>query len=993
MATLPRHPLPLLDRERELEELSGLIDRAGAGAGAVVLVEGPAGIGKTALLHAAGARAEESGARVLRAAAGELEAQFGFGVARGLFERELELRGDELLQGASAHAALALGFDPQAGADGPERLHAALHGLYWLTAGLAAERPLVLVVDDAHWADDASLRFVAYVAARLEGLPLLILLAARSGSELSERRSLAGVVASPATDVIQPGALGRAAVETAARETLGGEPDEELVGEVLEATRGNPFLVVELLRELATGHEAPGGAVGERVPETVARWTGPRLDALGSDARRLAEALAVLGHDEAGAAGALAGLDNETAGAATRALNEAGLLEIEPRLGFTHPLVRQAVYDGLGVARGHEHRRAAHVLDERGAATDTVAAHLLAAPADGDPWTVERLRGAAGAAARRGAPAEAVALMRRAREEPPPPDQQVPLLSELASYETLAGDPAAASTLEAALELPGDPAAQAGLRLALGRTLFFGGAVDAALEPLLAAADEPPEDRELRLSLAAELLAVDRVRRDPGFSLPTELRFHAGELSGASAGERALLAALALDRLMAAAPAEEAVELARCALRDAQVLRQEGAASPTVLNAVTALMLADELDEVDALLAVATDQAQRRGDVAGHAAALTFRSHAAFRRGAALAALEDAREAMALAGANGLAVLMSFALIFQLDALVETGRLDEADALLAGTGLDGDLPDLFHTNAVLERRGHLRAAQGCSDEALADLLEAGGASAPRPHLQPDLRSLALGGGGRVGCRRARARGARAGGARARAGPRCGQAARDRNRAGWAGARRTRRARGRDRAARRGGRGARDVARPATRGSRARRTRHSAARRRQARGGARAAQPRRRGGDRARRRAARRAGGGGPARERRAAAAGGAQRRRRAHAGGGALRAAGRLRAQQPGGGAAAVRDGARRRDAPDLRLQEARHRLAARAGRGARALTQRERAVRPTLGSPGRAAKRSSSATPATHATSPPTSTTGSVRRSARGILRSVNRS
>ena len=726
MATLPRHPLPLLDRERELEELSGLIDRAGAGAGAVVLVEGPAGIGKTALLHAAGARAEESGARVLRAAAGELEAQFGFGVARGLFERELELRGDELLQGASAHAALALGFDPQAGADGPERLHAALHGLYWLTAGLAAERPLVLVVDDAHWADDASLRFVAYVAARLEGLPLLILLAARSGSELSERRSLAGVVASPATDVIQPGALGRAAVETAARETLGGEPDQELVGEVLEATRGNPFLVVELLRELATGHEAPGGAVGERVPETVARWTGPRLDALGSDARRLAEALAVLGHDEAGAAGALAGLDSETAGAATRALNEAGLLEIEPRLGFTHPLVRQAVYDGLGVARGHEHRRAAHVLDERGAATDTVAAHLLAAPADGDPWTVERLRGAAGAAARRGAPAEAVALMRRAREEPPPPDQQVPLLSELASYETLAGDPAAASTLEAALELPGDPAAQAGLRLALGRTLFFGGAVDAALEPLLAAADEPPEDRELRLSLAAELLAVDRVRRDPGFSLPTELRFHAGELSGASAGERALLAALALDRLMAAAPAEEAVELARCALRDAQVLRQEGAASPTVLNAVTALMLADELDEVDALLAVATDQAQRRGDVAGHAAALTFRSHAAFRRGAALAALEDAREAMALAGANGLAVLMSFALIFQLDALVETGRLDEADALLAGTGLDGDLPDLFHTNAVLERRGHLRAAQGCSDEALADLLEAGG---------------------------------------------------------------------------------------------------------------------------------------------------------------------------------------------------------------------------------------------------------------------------
>ena len=145
----------LLERDGELDRIGALVEGAAAARGRVILVEGPAGIGKTELLAAGRGLAVEAGVDVCAARGSELERDLTFGMVRQLFERRVRAKPDGLL-GGGAQPARAV-FLPEA--DGHARAATsleALHGLYWLCANLAAIRPTVLVLDDAHWADAAS---------------------------------------------------------------------------------------------------------------------------------------------------------------------------------------------------------------------------------------------------------------------------------------------------------------------------------------------------------------------------------------------------------------------------------------------------------------------------------------------------------------------------------------------------------------------------------------------------------------------------------------------------------------------------------------------------------------------------------------------------------------------------------------------------------------------------------------------------------------------
>ncbi|MGO9216428.1 MAG: aminotransferase class III-fold pyridoxal phosphate-dependent enzyme [Streptosporangiaceae bacterium] len=156
------------ERERDLAAVEELLQRRGG----VLLIEGRAGIGKTSLVEVACSRAEELGHEVVRARGSELESGFAFGVVRQLFERRLASAGEgeraALLAGPAAVRPLLAGEVSVQPADGSS--FAVLHGLYWLVVNLAAGRPLLIAVDDAHWADEPSLRWLAYLAPRLEGL-------------------------------------------------------------------------------------------------------------------------------------------------------------------------------------------------------------------------------------------------------------------------------------------------------------------------------------------------------------------------------------------------------------------------------------------------------------------------------------------------------------------------------------------------------------------------------------------------------------------------------------------------------------------------------------------------------------------------------------------------------------------------------------------------------------------------------------------------------
>ena len=200
----------LLEREGELAQLGALIEAARDGAGRFVLLEGGAGIGKTGLLTAAREWGREAGMDVLHARGGELEREFSYGIVRQLFEPALAgARGRsraEILSGAAALAAPLFGGDylADSGSTAAESGFATAHGLFWLSANLAARRPFVLAVDDLHWADRPSLRWLSYLTRRLEGLPLLVVACLRPAEPDGEDRALAEVVSDPAVFVVRP---------------------------------------------------------------------------------------------------------------------------------------------------------------------------------------------------------------------------------------------------------------------------------------------------------------------------------------------------------------------------------------------------------------------------------------------------------------------------------------------------------------------------------------------------------------------------------------------------------------------------------------------------------------------------------------------------------------------------------------------------------------------------------------------------------------------
>ena len=179
----------MLDRESELEVIRTAITTVSTGSGSALIVEGVAGIGKTRLLAQGGALGERAGLRILRASCGEFEATYPWGMVRQVFDcivRDDSGGPRRFLRDAGRLALPALGLAVAAGGRKDDEF-ALLHGLYWLTADMARESPLLIAVDDLHWSDRSSLRFVAYLIRRLEGLPVLLMVSARPPRPTGQR--------------------------------------------------------------------------------------------------------------------------------------------------------------------------------------------------------------------------------------------------------------------------------------------------------------------------------------------------------------------------------------------------------------------------------------------------------------------------------------------------------------------------------------------------------------------------------------------------------------------------------------------------------------------------------------------------------------------------------------------------------------------------------------------------------------------------------------
>jgi DNA-binding CsgD family transcriptional regulator len=723
----------LVEREAELREATDLLGAANTGAGAALLVEGPAGIGKSALIRAIRDLAAREGFSVLAGRGAELEREFSFGVVRQLFEPALaSTKGREreaLLSGAASLAQPAIGeLDPAATAvEASPTLDpsfAVLHGLYWLTVNLAERSPLLISVDDAQWSDAASLRFLGYLTGRLEGLPVMLTISVRPFEPGPTGELLAALEAEAAARVMRLAPLSEAGTDAVVRSRLSSAPAPGFAPACHRASGGNPQLIRELLAALAAeGVEpTPSGAdhVAELRADRIAASVLARLARLGEPAVKLARAIAVLGADASpDLAAELAELADANAAEAVDALSGVEILAPGDPLGFVHPIVRAAVYnDAAPGVRAEAHRRAARLLDARGAELQSVAAQIVAAPPGGeDEWAVARLTRAGEAALSRGAPDAAVSYLERALAERPPDAERREILVDLGrGFAMLREVRRCIECLSEALDLTEETRRRAEIGHLLITMLAVSRAAGRGVELL---------DRELRALPESERALGLRLESDIDsmtfFSLGAKRAAEGRRRRFDDPEDPGLLASAAMVAALYEGPAARAAEPAMRAWADGRLLRREGPDAPTVWMVGWALLYAHHLKQARAVADDWARAASEHGSLRAFSIALTLRNRASHWIGDLAEAEADVRAFL-----EGWPEAIGLGPAFLADILGEQGRLEEAERALARADrADEKVEWSFFYPALLQSRGILAVRQGRLEAARESLFESG----------------------------------------------------------------------------------------------------------------------------------------------------------------------------------------------------------------------------------------------------------------------------
>lgn len=474
--------MDLVGRRPEREAVERLLDEARAGRSGALMVSGEAGVGKTAMLEHARSVAALSGFRVETSVGLPSETQFAFGALHQLCA---PLLGHLSALPGPQQSAIRTAFGQEAGA-APERFLVGLAVLNLLSE-VAEEEPLLCLVDDAHWMDEASAQVLAFVARRVAAERLALLLCVRDPTEDGDLRPFIGLPEVRLSGLTESEA--RALLAASVRTPL----DEEVRDRVVAEARGNPLALLELPRSapparLAGGFELPTAL---SVPRRIEDMFHQRSRDLPSETQLL---LLLAAADPTGD-GALLWRAAETLGIEARAAEpaeEAGLLTIDSRVRFRHPLVRSAVY---GACSEPDRRRAHGAL---AAATDPRF--------DPDRHAWHRAQAVLGVD--EGAAADLERSAGRAR--------------------TRGGLAAAAAFLQRAVDLTPEPAVRARRALDAAETMHEAGASESALDLLAIAAAQPLGDLgRARIQLLRATIAFHRTHgsETPGMLLDAARTF------------------------------------------------------------------------------------------------------------------------------------------------------------------------------------------------------------------------------------------------------------------------------------------------------------------------------------------------------------------------------------------------------------------------------------------------------------------------------------
>jgi DNA-binding CsgD family transcriptional regulator len=732
VSDLNSEPAPLQERALELAALQGVVDSVRTGRGRLVLIEGDAGMGKSRLLSAALEMGRDAALFVVSARGLELERDFAFGLVLRLFQPALTSLDRparaRLFAGAARPAANLLdgsrSIDLVDGLDHGAALILALRQLtlrFPAVVGDPPRRGVLVCVDDAHWADLASLRFLLNLVADVEALPIAVLVTIRPGAARAPIEMLARLRGQPGGMVLRPAVLSYEALEQVVRIRYP-QASAEFVSACAATTAGNPFYLTELL-EAANDHGLIGDskaavAVSRLVPEGVLRSVILRLAGLSPAARAVADAVAILGGPSSlRLVAALAQIDQATADDAAHALAAERILQPGDQLGFTHALLGAAIRADLSShARSRAHRRAADLLAADGASPEEVATHLLACRPVGDAEVVRMLEHGARYAAGQGEYPTAIRFLERCLLEPPAPEDRPDLLVALGLATAAVGSPDAVTRLADALRVAPGPRQRVELRQATARLQFvrsdFAGAASTIEQCLAELPDEDPLARQLvrdRLALAAVGPAapaslIKRPPKDP-------------QAARRLAAESGLLGQLAHQLVASCAPAKQAREVAREALASDDA----GFYGMATGFAVMALLYIDELDLAATPIEAALDRARDTGSLIALGFASHWRSTLRWYRGDLAGAIADAEQTLEICRA-GWDVCRGW-----VAPVLAHAHLDRGDVTSAAKALErcSDINQGMEIAFGYEARGRLALVNGNPSVALSELKAAG----------------------------------------------------------------------------------------------------------------------------------------------------------------------------------------------------------------------------------------------------------------------------
>ena len=673
-----------LERAAELEQLTALLVAAREGRGQVCVIEGPSGVGKSRLLDECAGSAAALGMSALRTRCSELTRDYQFGVARNLFEASL-VRADAAIRAKLMRGPAALA-EPVFGLGEATDEFAVIRGLYWLTLNLAEQRPMAILVDDVPWADDFSLRYLAYIAERLDDAPVALVVAIRSGDPGADSQLVGYLWTAGSVPPIRPAELSESAVGELLVDLLPEHHiDTELVHTVFVDTGGNPLFVSAVADAMRAGED-----VEITTPESMRRHILRRMARLTPAAREVAKAASVLGDDSVLCdAVRLAGVAQDPGMVAAEELVDAGVFAVADPIMFAHGIIRMAIYSVLEPGeRVGLHAHSAKLLAERRSAPEAVAEHLMKSGPIDEAWALAALHDAGRAAARKGAPAAAIRYLRHAYETADANALPPRLLIDLGLAEAAAGEPTSLDRFDQALELVTEPGERADALYSLGQTLHaIGRYAEASAAFRRGAGLLEDDDVQVKLRFVGAAASAE-------FFLAAPARRMQPVVLGADdfadgPGTRVVLAVKSLREAVSVPPARRAGDLAMRALGDGALLAEQTSQGPSVNLAVQALLYAGRLSEAQDAADAAVRDARERGALLAHVEASYMRALVLFARGRITEAAADAQ-----AGVHGLDWRWhgqrQRAVAMLLDCMVERGELEQAANLIKRA--DHELP-------------------------------------------------------------------------------------------------------------------------------------------------------------------------------------------------------------------------------------------------------------------------------------------------------------